>query len=207
MGEWKDKEKEKAYMRKYAIEHKEKKSAYAKAYRLKNRDHLLEKDLEYRANHREEAAARAKAWYYANKDKAIEYRTRNYDPEKTKAYNEAYREKNGEKLRAYNKSTERRRRAAEWIKNNPQVNRDRAHRRRAKINNNPHEKINHIEIYIRDYGICGLCNQPVSEESFTIDHIVPISKGGAHIYSNVHIAHRSCNASKGAKTDCIIYSL
>ena len=34
------------------------------------------------------------------------------------------------------------------------------------------------DIYIRDKGTCGICGRFVPPDSFTVDHIVPISKGG-----------------------------
>jgi len=35
----------------------------------------------------------------------------------------------------------------------------------------------------------------------TIDHIIPMSKGGGHIWSNVQIAHALCNSRKGNKSE------
>lgn len=32
----------------------------------------------------------------------------------------------------------------------------------------------------------------------TIDHIVPLSKGGPHLWSNVQVACAECNIAKGA---------
>ena len=33
----------------------------------------------------------------------------------------------------------------------------------------------------------------------SIDHIVPISRGGTHTWGNIQLAHRKCNSSKGIK--------
>lgn len=30
----------------------------------------------------------------------------------------------------------------------------------------------------------------------TLDHIIPLSKGGTHTWDNVQLAHMSCNAGK-----------
>lgn len=35
----------------------------------------------------------------------------------------------------------------------------------------------------------------------TIDHIIPMSKKGGHVWSNVQIAHAVCNYRKGARTE------
>lgn len=60
----------------------------------------------------------------------------------------------------------------------------------------------------RDGGICKLCGKPVNTADRrsngigysypTIDHIVPLSKGGGHVMSNVQLAHMICNSRKGA---------
>ena len=33
----------------------------------------------------------------------------------------------------------------------------------------------------------------------TIDHIIPMSKGGGHVWDNVQVAHAICNSAKGAQ--------
>lgn len=67
------------------------------------------------------------------------------------------------------------------------------------------------DIYFRDHGRCGLCGKPVPPRfgwkiSFpkapTLDHIVPISKGGQHVRSNVQLAHLGCNSAKGNRPGC-----
>ena len=48
--------------------------------------------------------------------------------------------------------------------------------------------------------ICSLCDKPIETmKDCTIDHIVPISKGGLTAIENCQLAHRSCNLSKGNK--------
>lgn len=62
-------------------------------------------------------------------------------------------------------------------------------------------------VFDRDKGICKICGKPVDWNSKnekghplrlypTIDHIVPFSKGGEHIWENVQLAHLGCNAKK-----------
>lgn len=60
----------------------------------------------------------------------------------------------------------------------------------------------------RDHGICQICGGAVDVcdkvgnriggRYPTIDHIIPISKGGAHIWENVQLAHMICNSHKNA---------
>ena len=52
----------------------------------------------------------------------------------------------------------------------------------------------------RDDYICQYCGEDLSDEKYTIDHVVPISKGGKSKWSNVVICCKSCNAQKGDRT-------
>lgn len=54
-------------------------------------------------------------------------------------------------------------------------------------------------LFIRDKGKCQYCDINVSLKSSTIDHVVPKSKGGAHMWQNVVLACEKCNQKKGAK--------
>ena len=65
----------------------------------------------------------------------------------------------------------------------------------------------HMKVLIERGGwLCGLCKAPVDPTlewpdsmSASIDHIVPIARGGRHAYSNVQLAHLSCNVRKRDK--------
>jgi hypothetical protein len=56
----------------------------------------------------------------------------------------------------------------------------------------------------RDGWLCHLCGDPVpqyagnSPQAATVDHIVPIARGGEHVWTNVALAHRECNIRRGA---------
>jgi 5-methylcytosine-specific restriction endonuclease McrA len=67
--------------------------------------------------------------------------------------------------------------------------------------------ISHQEVAERDGFICYLCQQPVdmnlprnSRFGATLDHVTPISKGGADHLNNVRLAHWICNIRKSDKT-------
>lgn len=74
-------------------------------------------------------------------------------------------------------------------------NNDRA---RARQHGVAYEPINRLEVYERDGWICGICGGPVEKDDASLDHVVPMSRGGAHLYSNVQCAHLLCNIRKGA---------
>ena len=53
----------------------------------------------------------------------------------------------------------------------------------------------------RDHWRCHLCNKAVSKtaprntpKGGTLDHLVPLSKGGTHTWTNVKLAHHRCNS-------------
>lgn len=71
----------------------------------------------------------------------------------------------------------------------------------------PYEKINREDVYLKDGMICGICGGCLEMSDFTIDHIIPISKGGGHVFGNVHSAHRICNIRRGTKPLEILYSI
>lgn len=44
---------------------------------------------------------------------------------------------------------------------------------------------------------CALCAKAISDVDKTIDHIIPLSRGGSNDISNMQIAHLLCNQRKG----------
>lgn len=48
----------------------------------------------------------------------------------------------------------------------------------------------------RDDGACGICDDDVDPFDYSLDHIVPIKRGGLHELDNLQLAHRSCNSKK-----------
>jgi len=51
-------------------------------------------------------------------------------------------------------------------------------------------------VYENGHGICAICGKPVDINDFTIDHIVPISRGGSNNPDNLQIACEDCNKLK-----------
>jgi len=56
-------------------------------------------------------------------------------------------------------------------------------------------------LYIRDLYTCQYCNTPYTKQSLTLDHVIPISKGGTTEWNNIVAACNPCNSKKGNRTD------
>lgn len=47
---------------------------------------------------------------------------------------------------------------------------------------------------------CYLCGKPIKEKELSLDHCVPLSRGGTNEPSNWRATHKKCNSIKGALT-------
>jgi 5-methylcytosine-specific restriction endonuclease McrA len=91
---------------------------------------------------------------------------------------------------------------------NREVIRAATQQRRARLRGGEVENFTDTEIFIRDGWVCQLCGDPIARDlhypdpmSVSLDHVVPISKGGHHTRANVQTAHLRCNISKGNRVD------
>lgn len=80
------------------------------------------------------------------------------------------------------------------------------HRRRARERNAYVAPVIRHIIYARDNHTCQLCGEPIDmnanaphPRSPSIDHIIPLARGGTHEPGNVQAAHFLCNSLKGDK--------
>ena len=55
-------------------------------------------------------------------------------------------------------------------------------------------------LYVRDLYTCQYCNTPYTKHNLTLDHVLPISKGGKTSWTNIVAACGPCNTRKGNKT-------
>lgn len=62
-------------------------------------------------------------------------------------------------------------------------------------------------LYFLANGLCGICHTPIDTSikypdhmSLSVDHIIPLSKGGTHVNGNLQVAHWICNVQKSNNT-------
>ncbi|AXH89421.1 HNH endonuclease [Micromonospora aurantiaca] len=65
------------------------------------------------------------------------------------------------------------------------------------------EVFDRSEVFVRDQWTCQLCGLPVDvtaspfdPASPTVDHVVPLSRGGQHTLANAQCSHLGCNSAK-----------
>lgn len=82
------------------------------------------------------------------------------------------------------------------------------HKRRARLAAEPSEFVSVALIVARDGTDCAWCLRPVDfaikwpdRFSKSIDHVVPVSRGGSHTLANTQLMHLGCNSSKGNRND------
>jgi 5-methylcytosine-specific restriction endonuclease McrA len=160
-------------------------SEYSKAYRQKfpektkaNNRKFREQNPDYAKDyHREHRAAellRSKIRYWNNH-------------EKESLRKKKFRQQNPEVMQARNK---------EYRKNNPEVLRAKAQRRRAKLKQNQTFYISKKQLKSLYSSNCFYC----ADKAQTLDHVIPISKGGSHGVGNLVPACNHCNFSKAGRT-------
>lgn len=162
--------------------------------------------------------ARRKTGGYQPKCKACETAYRIANRERILARNKDFYQKNKHKWQEYhkhryaNKSDEMKQRVADWRKANPErtkqtydawraANLDRfnenARRRTARKRGNGVYKTAKNEIRRLYQQPCLYCG---SRENITLDHVIPLARGGTHSIGNLVPACRPCNVSKHTKT-------
>jgi len=65
------------------------------------------------------------------------------------------------------------------------------------------EDVDPRAVYERDHWLCHICGYPIDRDAHpstsraaSIDHVIPISRGGVHAMNNVKAAHFGCNSRK-----------
>lgn len=206
-----NKEEKKAYNKTYYKAHSKKARAYSKTYRKANPEKVKAYQKAWRKANSEKRKADLKVYYKTNSDKAKAYSKawREANPEKRRARQKAWYEANHEKVKADTKAYRKahceqiKAREKAYRKAHSEKSRGTSRKRRALKRTSQVEPINEKIVYLRDGWICQICHKRVDKRfkyphpmSASLDHIIPLSQGGPHLYRNVHLAHWGCNSHK-----------
>jgi 5-methylcytosine-specific restriction endonuclease McrA len=71
-----------------------------------------------------------------------------------------------------------------------------AHRRRALVMRAPLTPFDPADVIARDASTCYLCGRVLAPQEISLDHVVPLVRGGAHAAENVRVACLSGNKRK-----------
>lgn len=78
--------------------------------------------------------------------------------------------------------------------------------RRARERAVEYEEVDRATVYRRDNYQCGICGGAIDPQlawpdpgCASLDHVIPVSRGGSHTYANVQASHLDCNVRKRDK--------
>lgn len=176
---------------------KECRKSQARIAYQRDRDKRLQKDAEYRENNRELLRLRSRDWSKKHPDRirAHQKRYKTLHREEYELANKHYKDSHREEHKRANRS---------WYERNKK--RFRNYRDKSLARKFGVEVIDSYSIFVRDNWICQYCGKPVnpdekypSLQSPSLDHIIPISKGGKHTQENLQLVHLDCNKRKFTK--------
>lgn len=173
----KNPEKYKKWSKKYASENKEKHRIYLREWRKGRREETNKQALIRYYKNKDKISAQKKKKYNDNKERMHEYQRqwRQAHPESVAKYLEKYRQNNKEKF---------------VIKN--QI------RRFAKAKNGGKYTLAEWETLCKKYdNKCLACGR--QNIKLTVDHVIPLCKGGKNSIDNIQPLCQSCNSKKGKK--------
>jgi hypothetical protein len=195
--------------RSYYEENKERCKEIHRQYRENNRERIRERSKQYSRQYRSQNPERVKEsfkkWYYKNREGEKERKKQYYfkNQELIKQYNSKNREhrkeylsKNPERIKAWRKQYAATHKVQILIK----TNRERAR----KKSNTVIQDETLIAAFYKNVRKarrikCHWCKQYVKKSDRSIDHIIPLAKGGLHQAVNLCCACKRCNFSKQAR--------
>lgn len=152
----------------------------------------LEYWRQYHEDHKEKERAYTRQWNAEHPERAKENerRWRKANPKKKYEHAKAYVKAHPDRVRAYHRK---------WTKNNPGKVKAKADQYRAKKKAGGKYTDEDVKrLYKAQKGKCYYCGKKVGKD-YTIDHVIPLNRGGSNTPENIVIACRHCNCSKQDK--------
>lgn len=96
----------------------------------------------------------------------------------------------------------------EWARENPERSRDHHRSRRARVRDAFVEHVDFAAVLDRDDWTCGLCGDAIPRDAVwpdrgtaSLDHVLPLARGGEHSMANSQASHLGCNSRKGDRVE------
>jgi len=175
-----------------------------KKYYEKDKEHINKVKKENRKKYRDKSLAYNKEYYQKTRKRRLEvarqYRKDNREKlvENIREYNKTHKEENKQRTSNYRKNNPEkvRQTKANYRKNNPEAVQKHRMTRRARKAQNGVFKVSNKELGKLMNSPCVMCG---STQQITIDHIIPIARGGTHSVGNLQTLCKKCNSSKQDK--------
>lgn len=189
-----NKEQLKKSKREYYEANRERVLAECREYRLANVEKKRESDRRWRENNEKQYRESKRRYRERNKEAIAEYQTRYWQEnrEQLSEYRRAYYLNNLERFAELR---------AEYYRNNPEIWRVSFARRKARklAAKGSHTAEDIRDMYGSQGGLCAYCETPLFDR-YHVDHMLPLSRGGADDWTNLALTCPECNLRKGTKT-------
>jgi 5-methylcytosine-specific restriction endonuclease McrA len=162
--------------KKYRVRHSEKVRAGYRAYREANKELVLLRQATWREGNRDKSRAASARWKANNLERAD-------------GNTKKWRRENKKWIRKYSRK---------YREENHGIIKKCGHNRRARLMNAEGEftAADIARITEKQRGRCAYCKK---KKKLTVDHIVPLAKGGSNWPSNLQMTCRPCNSRKSAR--------
>lgn len=88
-----------------------------------------------------------------------------------------------------------------WSQNNQESVRRRSRERQARVERWVPSRELRQRLFSEQAGLCALCGTPIEDmEDAEVEHLTPAVRGGSNHYTNLALAHLTCNREKTQKT-------
>ena len=155
-----------------------------------NSEHLVQKAMEWQRNNPERTVASIRKWEKNNPDKVKTYRQNSNKKQWQRIKN------NPELLKS---DRARKSKFVKGLEYSPEKNRSKHHKRRTRIYKSEgfHTPAEWGALCVQYGNICLCCKE---KKPLTLDHIIPLSRGGSNSIDNLQPLCHQCNSRKGSRT-------